>query len=190
MGKHGVKPFVLAFLVPVIGILSSPAAASAPLATLLIHRSDLRSGYTRNLAPGYTRVLNDANWNPTNRQLALHGYLGSYEGQFDVLGASRIALARVQEEGDRYRSPTGAHWGYLGTVNHSYPQVHHITLPRVGDESITFHLVLPQPPGHETLIVFRQGNYMVWIAGAGTADRSAAVLVMARLIDQRIRTQG
>jgi hypothetical protein len=177
-----------------LGILAADTSlASAPLGTLLIQRSDLKSGYRQTVA-GYTQAPWTQNGSPLSPSaLSRHGFVTAYRAQFNDPGPHpqpMVSVSQLAESALMFRSVAGARWEYQREITGTYVEAKRISMPRVGDESSWFSSFLPQPPPYEIALMFRQGRYVVRIAlDKGAYSRSAA-LDLARLADRRIIRNG
>jgi len=173
-------------------LLASVADASAPLSALVIKKADMPKGFVRVNAQTIQAPVS-ANWFPKAVDLRSRGYVVSYTAQFSDLGPHpkpHVVKGTLQEFADKYRDSSGAQWGYQGRVSARYSQAKHISLAPVGDESSAWHSILPEPPGVEIAIFFRQAGYVVELHCGGTLAKPATCLHYARTIDGRMRKKG
>jgi hypothetical protein len=132
-------------------------------------------------------------WFPKASDLRSQGYAQSYIGQFSEFvpkSRAHVASAMLQEFADKYSGSDGGHWGYQGRLSGRYPKAKSLSVAQVGDESSAWHNVLPQPPGTEIEILFRQAGYVVELHCAGTLAKSGTCLHYANTIDARIQAKG
>lgn len=171
------------------------AQAAAPLPTLLVQRSDLKTSYSKPLGAGYLSGPRIPNGRVVPaKELRAHGYVRSYAVEFQDMGAHpqpQMVHSIVQESIDKYRSSDGAKWGLAQVIIGRFPQATGVSFTRVGSESKAYSLVLPEPPGRALQVFFRRGRYVVNLFfGAVRGPLQPALLAMARLIDKRIVTRG
>jgi hypothetical protein len=158
----------------------------------MVRKSDLPKSFVKVnsqtlLAPATSK------WFPKASDLRSHGYSQSFLAQFtDFVPNSHahVAKAVLQEFADKYGSSDGAHWGFLGRLSGRYPKAKSVSIAQVGDESAAWHNILPQPPGAEIEILFRQGGYVVELHCAGTLAKPATCRHYAATIDARIQAKG
>jgi hypothetical protein len=168
------------------------AQAATPLHALMIKRADLPKSFVRVNAQTLPAPAT-GNWFPKATDLRDHGYVQSYTAQFTDFGPHPKPLlmkAILQEFADKYGDSDGAQWGYQGRLSGRYRQARRMSLAQVGDESSAWDSVLPESPGKEIEIYFRQDRYVVELHCAGTLATKAQCLHFARIIDNRIRKKG
>ncbi|GAC1468670.1 MAG: hypothetical protein PVSMB7_16870 [Chloroflexota bacterium] len=166
---------------------TAQAQASLPLQSIALHVNNLRPGYTVITAIYHPQAFMAQQYHVRIGQLTYFGWLNSYE----VLYArrDRSGLGEVGNKLDRYSSFAGAHWGYRLAIQNTLccGKYHAIAMPQVGDESTGF---LAASGGRGFIgIKFRQGSYVADVAIL-PGNKRPSLLLLARLVDQRIRLFG
>jgi hypothetical protein len=179
---------LLRSLIPAtLALLLSQQAAQAftPLHMLAIRITDLRAGYLRTQALGetgyQTRKFVAYQENLSVQQLASHGWTNGYGVQYQR-GSSQI-----DNEIEQLTGQSGSHWMFSVMTGNTFCGgncYRVIAFPRVGNESKA-----GESSGF-TRIIFRQGDYVIDIAVRGTTANRANLLVLSRMVAQRIRTYG
>lgn len=176
-----------------ISAVSVPHSAfrSAPLSTVTIHLSDLRSGYTVQQQRNLSRAERAGALGVRAGQLRMHGWLAAYDAYY------RRGSPEVESVADRYTSPAGAHWGYLAYLHSfdslglygNHPYSRQLSLPGVGNESVAYGPA-PTNVGGWSGILFRRGKDVFNVAVANTGHDAYSALALAYVVDRRIRAHG
>ncbi len=177
-------------IVSAIGLFAltgGQAVAAASLQTIALRVNNLRPGYTTANAGYMSEAALAQQYHVNFGQLKYYGWTSS----FDALYVRRDAtgLGEVGNKVDQYSSGVGAHWGYRVAVQNTLccGKYHTIALPLVGQESTSF-LANTGTRGFVG-VKFREGKYVVGVAVLPGTKR-ASLLLLARLVDQRIRLWG
>lgn len=166
---------------------ASTAQAAAPLQSIALAVTNLRPGYTVASAGYLSQAALAQQYHVSTGQLTYYGWVSSY----DALYARRDlgSLGEVGNKIDHYSSGVGAHWGYRVAVQNALccGKYHSIALPVIGQESTAF-LANTGKRGFIG-IKFREGRYVVGVSIL-PGNKQASLLLLARLVDQRIRLYG
>jgi hypothetical protein len=115
-----------------------------------------------------------------------HGWLGSYEALFTRRDNTRI---QVGDYADQFRTVPGAQWWYGVSIHHLPVGYQAITLSPVGDQSIAVQSGSTATQTGYVGIIFQQSQYVVDVYVSLAAPFPyAAVLTLAREVDQRLQT--
>jgi hypothetical protein len=163
------------------------AIAAVPLQTIALRVNNLRPGYTVANAGYMSEASLALQYHVTFGQLKYYGWTSSFDALYvrrDVTG-----LGEVGNKIDAYSSGVGAHWGYRVAVQNTLccGKYHTIALPLIGQESTGF-LANSGTRGFVG-VKFREGKYVVGVSILPGTKR-ASLLLLARLVDQRIRLWG
>jgi hypothetical protein len=177
-------------VVVMVGLLAlgaGEAIAAAPLQTIALRVNNLRPGYTVANAGYMSESALAQQYHVTIGQLTYYGWTRSYDALYvrrDLAG-----LGEVGNKVDHYSSGVGAHWGYRVAVQNTLccGKYHAISLPTVGQESTGF-LANSGSRGFVG-VKFREGKYVVGVSIL-PGTKQASLLLLARLVDQRIRLWG
>lgn len=178
------------FLLPLVALLAlnvSDVHASLPLDSLALRVNNLRPGYVVITSAYRTEAFVAQRYHVSLGRLNYNGWVASYEALY--ARKDRAGLGEVGNKIDRYSSPVGAHWGYRLAMQTTLccGKYGPIAMPRVGDESTGF---LAVSGGRGFIgIKFRQGDYVADVAVLPGTKR-ASLLLLARLVDARIRLYG
>lgn len=179
------RPFML--MVGLIALSAGEAFAAVPLQTIALRVSNLRSGYRMASAGYMSKAALALQYHVTFGQLSYNGWSSSY----DVLYVRRYTagLGEVGNKLDHYSSAAGAHWGYRVAVQNTLccGKYHAISLPYIGQESTGF--LSNSGLNGFVGVKFREGKYVVGVSVL-PGTKEASLLVLARLVDQRIRLWG
>ena len=161
--------------------------AALPLQSIVLGVTNLRPGYSVVTSTYRTQAFMARQFGVRAGQLTYYGWTSSYEALYVRHDAN--GLGEVGNKIDRYSSPAGAHWGYRVVVHNALccGKYHTTAMPRVGDESTAF-LASTGARGFIG-IRFRQGAYVGSMAVLPGTKR-ASLLLLARILDQRIRAYG
>lgn len=161
--------------------------AAAPLGTMALRLSNLRPGYALISAAYRTQLQMAREYRVSVARLTYYGWISSY----DALYARRDvkSLSEVGNKIDHYSSAAGADWGYRVAVQNTLccGKYHTVPLPQVGQQSTGF-LANSGASGFIG-IKFREGAYVVGVSVLPGTKR-ASLLLLARLVDQRVRLYG
>lgn len=174
----------------VVGLLvlsGGEAIAALPLQTIALRVNNLRPGYTVANAGYVSQATLAQQYHVTPGQLKYYGWITSYDALYvrrDLAG-----LGEVGNKVDHYSSGVGAHWGYRVAVQNALccRKYHTISLATIGQES-TWFLANSGSRGFIG-VKFRQGKYVVGVSVL-PGTKQASLLLLARLVDQRIRLWG
>ena len=173
--------------VGLIALTTSGVSASTPLQTIALRVNNLRPGYTIANAGYMSEAALALQYHVNFGQLKYYGWTSSYDALYvrrDVAG-----LGEVGNKLDQYSSAVGAHWGYRVAVQNTLccGKYHTIALPLVGQESTGFLANI----GTKGFIgvKFREGKYVVGVSVL-PGTKQASLLLLARLVDQRVRLWG
>jgi hypothetical protein len=174
-------------VIGLIALTTGQVIASAPLQTIALRVNNLRPGYTIANAGYMSESALALHYHVTFGQLKYYGWASSYDALYvrrDVAG-----LGEVGNKIDLYSSAVGAHWGYRVAVQNTLccGKYHTIALPLVGQESTGF-LANIGTKGFVG-VKFREGKYVVGVSVLPGIKR-ASLLLLARLVDQRVRVWG
>jgi len=162
--------------------------ASAGLAGLGIQLSDLRPGYAVTDA-GYLSALAVSRYNFTTvASLRQHRWLATYSVVYHRTGS----LASVRSIIDAYSTTAEASWGFHSQLHGLCPGAFftRFRLPAVGSESgacLGTGKSLGFKGHGATVLIFRQGPYVVSINAFATGHDPQSAVALARLVDSRIR---
>jgi hypothetical protein len=163
------------------------AIAAVSLQTISLGVKNLRAGYTVANAGYMSQAAFAQQYHVTLRQLRYYGWTASYDALY--VRRDSAGLGEVGSKVDRYSSAVGAHWGYRVAVQNALygGKYHTISLPTIGQESTAF-LASSGSRGFIG-VKFREGKY---VAGVSVlpGTKQASLLLLARLVDQRIRLWG
>lgn len=177
-------------IVGLIGLLAlncDQAIAAVPLQTISLRVNNLRPGYTIANVGYMSEAALALQYHVTFGQLKYYGWTSSYDALYvrrDVTG-----LGEVGNKIDEYNSGVGAHWGYRVAVQNTLccGKYHTIALPFIGQESTGF-LANGGTRGFVG-VKFREGKYVVGVSIL-PGTKQSSLLLLARLVDQRIRLFG
>jgi hypothetical protein len=163
------------------------ASAATTLQTISLRVTNLRPGYSVASAGYLSRAALAQQYGTSSGQLIYHGWLSSYDALFvrrDVSG-----LGEVGNKLDLYSSGADAHWGYRLAVQNTLccGKYHTISLPYVGQESTAF--IANSGVSGFIGIKFREGRYVVGVSVL-PGSKQASLLLLARLVDERVRLWG
>jgi hypothetical protein len=168
------------------------ALASPSLSQLTVRLHDLHGGYAVIRAGYLGRAEVATAAKVTGQQLAAHGWMSSYVVVYRYRWKSGSIFPVVQNVTGRYSTPSGAHWWYTVSTHNMLCCAHTggyrpIQLPQVGDESAAYWD--PSGPRGFVGIMFRRGTYAAEVDALPGSSRQQ-VLILARLVDRRIRSVG
>lgn len=176
------KRFAVLSLITII-FLPSSARAFAPLHTIAIGITDLRSGYAHFDfldCNGYASAKAlEYEYNLSSSELQHYGWENSYETCYSM------GEAQVTNQVHQFYGKGGAHWFLqVMTGNHLCGGCGYQATwkPRIGQESVGY-------TGSGLVgVFFRQGRYTVEVSTPSTKRQS--LIALARLVNQRIKTTG
>ncbi len=185
-GMSTVRRFFLA-LVTLAALSSARAQAALPLQGIALHVNNLRPGYTVVISIYHPQSFVAQEYHVRMAQLRYFGWTATYEALY--VRRDRLSLGEVGNKLDQYSSGAGAHWGYRLAVQNTLccGKYHAIPMPQVGNESTGF-LATNGVRGFVG-IKFREGHYVADVAILPGSKR-ASLLLLARLVDQRLRLFG
>jgi hypothetical protein len=174
-------------IVGLVALGGGEAVAAVPLQTIALRVNNLRPGYSVANAGYMSQAALAQQYHVTVGQLKYFGWTASYDALYvrrDIAG-----LGEVGNKVDQYSSAVGAHWGYRVTVRTTLccGKYHAISLPTIGQESTGF-LASSGTRGFVG-VKFREGKYVVGVSIL-PGTKQASLLLLARLVDQRIRLWG
>lgn len=177
----------LLLVVAVLALGVSDTLAAVPLQTIALRVNNLRPGYSVANAGYMSEAALAQQYHVSVGQLVYYGWLSSYDALYvrrDLSG-----LGEVGNKLDHYSSGVGAHWGYRVAVQNALccGKYHVISLPTIGQESTGF-LANSGLRGFVG-VKFREGRYVVGVSIL-PGGKQASLLLLARLVDQRIRLWG
>ncbi|HEX6507049.1 MAG TPA: hypothetical protein VF221_05395 [Chloroflexota bacterium] len=163
------------------------ASAALPLQTIALRVTNLRPGYSVVNANYMTASALAQQYHVNLGQLRYYGWSNSYDALYVRRDAA--GLGEVGNKIDFYTSAVGAHWGYHVAVQSALccGKYHAIALPGIGQESTGF-LASSGRRGFVG-IKFREGQYVVGVSVL-PGTKQASLLLLARLVDQRVRLYG
>jgi hypothetical protein len=163
------------------------ASAAVPLQTIALRVNNLRPGYTVASAGYMSQAVLAQQYHVSLGQLKYFGWTTSYDALYVRRDAS--GLGEVGNKIDQYSSGVGAHWGYQVAVRTTLccGKYHTISLPTIGQESTAF-LASAGTRGFVG-VKFREGKYVVGVSVL-PGTKQASLLLLARLVDQRIHLWG
>jgi hypothetical protein len=178
---------VLAGAMALLALTTGQVIASVPLQTIALRVNNLRPGYTVANAGYMSEAALALQYHVNFGQLKYYGWTSSYDALYvrrDIAG-----LGEVGNKVDQYSSAVGAHWGYRVAVQNTLccGKYHTIAMPLVGQESTGF-LANTGTKGFVG-VKFREGKYVVGVSVL-PGTKQASLLLLARLVDQRIRLWG
>jgi hypothetical protein len=177
----------------VLASLPAGAGQSASLASLVLHRKDLRSSFGTSVAEQGLTIdnPNDAVYlHTTAAAVSQHGRVAGYQ---TILGSRDPSHAfSLLDTVDRYRSIAGAHWELVRDKSlHSAPtSAQHLNTSGIGDEAWGYAAFGPTGAGTAG-VYFRRGHYWARVYILAFSSVSAGdILWLARTMDGRIRHAG
>ncbi|HEY8685859.1 MAG TPA: hypothetical protein VIO57_09665 [Chloroflexota bacterium] len=173
-----------------IGLLAlngGQATAAAPLQTIALRVNNLRPGYAVANAGYMSEAALASQYHVNFGQLKYYGWTSSYDALY--VRRDTTGLGEVGNKLDQYSSAVGAHWGYRVAVQNTLccGKYHAFTLPLIGQESTGF-LASTGTRGFVG-VKFREGKYVVGVSIL-PGTKQASLLLLARLVDQRVRLWG
>jgi hypothetical protein len=173
--------------VGLLALSGGEATAAVPLQTIVLRVNNLRPGYTVANAGYMSQAAFAQQYHVTMGQLKYYGWTTSYDALYvrrDLAG-----LGEVGNKLDQYSSAVGAHWGYRVAVQNTLccGKYHVISMPIIGQESTAF-LANSGTRGFIG-VKFREGKYVVGVSIL-PGTKQASLLLLARLVDQRVRLWG
>jgi hypothetical protein len=178
---------LLALLAGALLLASQEAQAAVPLGTIALRVTNLRPGYTVASSGYMTAAAIAQQYGITVNQLSYYGWANSFDALFVRRDAA--GLGEVGNKIDHYASPVGAHWGYRVAVQNTLCCGKYRTrsMPGIGNESTGF--IATSGARGFIGIKFREGSYVVGVSVL-PGTKEASLLLLARLVDQRVRLYG
>lgn len=177
-------------IVGTIGLLAltgGQVVAATSLQTIALRVNNLRPGYTIANAGYMSEATLAQQYHVNFGQLKYYGWMSSYDALY--VRRDSTGLGEVGNKVDQYSSAVGAHWGYRVAVQNTLccGKYHTIALPLIGQESTGF-LANTGTRGFVG-VKFREGKYVVGVSIL-PGTKQPSLLLLARLVDQRIRLWG
>lgn len=177
-------------------VQASRSGWGAPLAALLLQRSDLGTGYVAEFPTHCVNTIASIvteGPNPgTMRTVRQHGYVQECSAGFRTRAKvtfknGRMYAGEVLDWGEVFTSANGAHWGFTQARRHVSARIPFAT---VGNEAVAYRATQMGTGMPAVGVIFRRGKYLGSIIVYHTPPSPPALAALARTQAGRFAKRG